>query len=158
MKQLRLYLDTSIISYLYQSDVPEKEKSTNLFWDKVKSDIYDIFISDITLRELNECPEPKRSLMLEKLAEIKMNVISIDDEMINMVKKILDLKILTDKSKDDCFHISAAMVTGCDYLLSWNFKHLVNIRTINGVRAIASLNGYSSIDIITPEFLLDWGD
>ena len=68
---------------------------------------------------------------------------------------ILELKILTDKSKDDCFHIAAAMVTGCDYLLSWNFKHLVNIKTINGVRAIASLNGYSSIDIITPEFLLD---
>lgn len=155
MKKLRLYLDTSIISYLYQSDVPEKERCTNLFWSKVKSDFYDIFISDITLRELNECPEPKRSLMLEKLSEIKMNVLSINDEMIKLVDTILELKILTDKSKDDCFHISAAMVSGCDYLLSWNFKHLVNIKTIKGVRAIASLNGYSSIDIITPEFLLD---
>ena len=155
MKKLRLYLDTSIISYLYQNDVPEKEKCTTLFWSKVKSDIYDIFISDITLRELYECPEPKRSLMLEKLSEIKMNVLSINDEMIKLVNTILELKILTDKSKDDCFHISTAMVSGCDYLLSWNFKHLVNIKTINGVRAIASLNGYSSIDIITPEFLLD---
>ena len=153
MKKLKLYLDTSIISYLYQNDAPEKEKITNLFWEKVKSDIYEIFISDITLRELNECPEPKRSLMLEKLSEIKMNIISLDDEMKKLVNKILELKILTDNSKDDCFHISAAMVSGCDYLLSWNFKHLVNIKTINGVRAIASLNGYSSIDIITPEFL-----
>ena len=155
MKKLKLYLDTSIISYLYQSDAPEKEKITNLFLDNVKADIYEVFISDITLRELNECPEPKRSLMLEKLSEIKINIISIDDEMKNLVNKILELKILTDKSKDDCFHISASMVSGCDYLLSWNFKHLVNIKTINGVRAIASLNGYSSIDIITPEFLFN---
>ena len=65
MKKLRLYLDTSIISYIFQSDAPEKEKITNLFWDNVKADIYEVFISDITLRELNECPEPKRSLMLE---------------------------------------------------------------------------------------------
>ena len=155
MKKTKLYLDTSIISYLYQNDAPEKERSTNIFWDEVKSGKYYIYISDITLRELNECKEPKRTMMFEKLSEIKMDVISINDEMINLVNMILELKILTDKSKDDCFHIAAAMVTGCDYLLSWNFKHLVNIKTINGVRAIASLNGYSSIDIITPEFLLD---
>ena len=133
----------------------KKKSVLTYFGVRLNLDIYNIFISDITLRELYECPEPKRSLMLEKLSEIKMNVLSINDEMIKLVNTILELKILTDKSKDDCFHISAAMVSGCDYLLSWNFKHLVNIKTINGVRAIASLNGYSSIDIITPEFLLD---
>lgn len=154
MKKHKLYLDTSIISYLYQNDVPEKEKMTNLFWKNVKSDLYEIYLSEITLRELNECSEPKKSLMKKALAEIKFNLIEINDEMKNLVSSILNLKILTEKSKDDCFHISAAMVSNCDYLLSWNFKHLVNIKTINGVRAIASLNGYSSIDIITPEFLL----
>ena len=155
MKKLKLYLDTSIISYLFQQDSPEKEKITNKFWYDVKSDLYDIYLSDITLRELNECSEPKKSKMLRALSDINFNLIEINDEMKELVKRILELKILTEKSKDDCFHISAAIVNNCDYLLSWNFKHLVNIKTINGVRAIASLNGYSSIDIITPEFLLN---
>ena len=35
----------------------------------------------------------------------------------------------------------------------WNFRHLVNIQTINGIRAITNLQGYSPIDIVSPEMM-----
>ena len=38
----------------------------------------------------------------------------------------------------------------CDCIISWNFKHIVNIKTIRGVRAITNLEGYKGIDVINP--------
>ena len=70
-----------------------------------------------------------------------------------LAKQIIDLGILSEKSHDDCYHIAIAVLEGCNYIVSWNFKHLVNVKTINGVRAITNLCGYSSIDIVSPEMM-----
>ena len=43
----------------------------------------------------------------------------------------------------------------CNIILSWNFKHIVNIKTIHGVRAITNLVGYKTIDIVSPSVLLE---
>ena len=63
--------------------------------------------------------------------------------------------ILNPKSFDDCQHIAVAVVNDCDCIISWNFKHIVNIKTIRGVRAITNLEGYKGIDIINPSVLLE---
>ena len=31
--------------------------------------------------------------------------------------------------------------------ISWNFKHIVNVKTIRGVRAITNMEGYKMIEI-----------
>ena len=154
MGKLKLYLDTSIISYLQQPDTPEKEAATNQFWNIAITGIYNLYISDTTLQEINNCKEPKRSNMLDWLSEIDFTLLENTQETKNVVNKILELNILTSKSIDDCHHIASALIANCDYLLSWNFKHLVNIKTVNGVRAIANLQGYHSIDIVTPEYFV----
>lgn len=55
--------------------------------------------------------------------------------------------------KNDCQHIAAAVVTECNCIISWNFKHQRNIKTIHGVRAITNLTGYKPIDILSPTVL-----
>ena len=72
-----------------------------------------------------------------------------------LAQKIVDMGILRPKSYDDSQHIAAAVVNGCDCIISWNFKHIVNIKTIRGVRAITELEGYKRIDIINPSALLE---
>lgn len=62
--------------------------------------------------------------------------------------------ILTSKSIDDCQHIATAVVHSCDCIISWNFKHIVNIRTIKGIREITHLEGYEDIEIMNPSVLL----
>lgn len=69
--------------------------------------------------------------------------------------KIIDMGVLTNKSYDDCQHIAAAVVAECNCIISWNFKHIVNIKTIHGVRAITNLTGYKPIDILSPTVLLE---
>ena len=51
--------------------------------------------------------------------------------------------------------IAAAVVAECNCIISWNFKHTVNIKTIHGVRAITNLTGYKPIAILSPAVLLE---
>lgn len=77
-------------------------------------------------------------------------------EMFKMVaKKIIEMGILSQKSFDDCQHIGAAVMNECDCIISWNFKHIVNVKTIRGVRAITNLEGYKMIEIWSPSVLLE---
>lgn len=73
--------------------------------------------------------------------------------MESVAHKIIDMGILTNKSYDDCQHIAAAVVTECNCIISWNFKHIVNIKTIRGVRAITNLKGYKGTDLINSSVL-----
>ena len=154
-RKTKIYLDTSVLSYLKQDDSPERTSATLKFWEELKArtDI-NIYLSDVTLAELSDCYEPKRTFMQEKLKEIKFSLLEKDEDAERLASQIIELGILTDKSHDDCLHIAVAVLEACNYIVSWNFKHLVNVRTINGVRAITNLKGFSPIDIITPEMLL----
>jgi hypothetical protein len=74
----------------------------------------------------------------------------IDERALEIANRFIDFGILRQKSFDDCQHIAAAIVSECDVIVSWNFKHLVNVRTIKGVRAITTLEGYKDILILDP--------
>lgn len=123
-------------------------------WERFKKDKFDIYISLLTMEEFNRCNETKRNKLSEYLNQIKYKVLDVTDEAQNIADMIVDMKILTKKSIDDCTHIGVALSNGLDYLISWNFKHMVNIKTVNGVRAISILNGYKTIDLVTPTYFL----
>ena len=155
MRKLKVYLDTSVISHLMQEDVPEKMAITQELWTMFCAGEYDIYLSIVTTGELMDCPEPKRSGLMQYLDEIQYALLPVTDETVTLANKIIDMGVLTRKSFDDSRHIAAALIGDCDCIVSWHFKHLVNIRTIHGVRAIANLEGYRPIDIVSPETLLE---
>lgn len=155
MQKLKVYLDTSVISHLMQEDVPGKMADTRKLWEMFKNGEYDVYLSTVTLEEVDDCSEPKKSVLFDFLDEIHYTPIQIDDIMLEVAQEIIDLGILTKKSFDDCQHIAAAIISGCDCILSWNFKHMVNIKTIRGIRAITTLEGYRPIEILSPSVLLE---
>jgi predicted nucleic acid-binding protein len=155
MEKLKVYLDTSVISHLMQEDVPEKMADTLKLWDMFKAGKYDVYLSQVTIDEVRKCPESKRSVMYDYLSDINYTKLDINAETLELAQKIIDIGILTQKSFDDCQHIAAAVIGGCDCIISWNFKHIVNIKTIRGVRAITNLKGYKSIEILNPSVLLE---
>ncbi len=154
MRRLKLYLDTSFLSHLHQPDAPEKMRDTLALWNEIIAGEYEAVISEVTARELMKCEEPKRSLMAQYLKTAAFEPIAINDEIDDLAGEIIRRGILKPKNIDDCTHIASAIISSCDIIVSWNFKHLVNIRTINGVRAITVANHYKQIDIYTPTMLL----
>ena len=92
------------------------------------------------------------------MSDIEYTKLEINAEIVELAQKIIDMGILRPKSFDDCQHIAAAVVNACDCIISWNFKHIVNIRTIKGIRAITHLESYKDIDIMNPSVLLGGGE
>lgn len=118
MEKLKVYLDTSVISHLMQEDVPEKMADTLKLWDMFKAGKFDVYLSTVTLEEVSDCPEPKRSQMYHYLEQIDYTPIEITDDMSDIAQQIIDMSILTKKSYDDCQHIAAAVIYGCDCIIS----------------------------------------
>lgn len=154
-RRVRVYLDTSVISYLDQRDAPEKMSETIEVWELLKQNIYDVFISNRVIYELGRCKEPKRSNLFSKLEEINYTLLQVDDKTISLANKFINAGILRPKSIDDCEHIASAILADCDIIVSWNFKHIVNFKTIKGIKIITTLEGYKDILIYPPPALLE---
>lgn len=155
MKKFKIYLDTSVISHLEAEDTPEKMRDTHDFWQEVKMGKYFVVISDLTIAELTKCPEPKRSVLFHYLNEIDYEEVHETNETLTLAEEYIKHKVLNPKSRDDCRHIAIATIVSCKYIASWNFKHFVNIKTINKVQAINKLLDYNEISILPPSMMLE---
>ena len=154
MKKLKIYLDTSVISHLQHDDAPDKMADTLMLWEKIKTGKYEAIISSVTERELEACAEPKRSTLLNCLQQIPHSIVPLNEQALAIAGKVIELGILTPKSIDDCQHIAVAIVGGCDIMVSWNFKHIVNHKTIQGVKAVTAITGFPEMLIYTPTILM----
>ena len=153
MKKPKIYLDTSVISHLDAPDALEKMQETLALWDEIKLEKFDALISDVIIEELECCTEPKKSKLYGFLGQIDVIRIEETEEAITLTNKYMEYGVLKEKSRDDCRHIALATINDCDYIISWNFKHFVNIKTIDKVQAVNKLLGYKEIKIIPPPML-----
>jgi hypothetical protein len=158
MNKIKIYLDTSVISHLSANDTPDKMKDTLTLWEFIKSGKYITVISSLALSELDSCPEPKRTLLLSYLGDIDYEKAEETPECIALSKEYLRYGVLRSKSRDDCRHISIATISGCKYIISWNFKHFVNARTIEKVQAVNKLLGYNEVAIWPPSMIIEGDD
>ena len=155
MKKLKVYLDTSIISYLDQQDAPDRMRETQRLWELFRQEKYDVYISDVVIREISQCPPEKLEVLTRFLDEIRYTIIETDENTLALAEKFIDFGILKKKSMDDCQHIAAAIIAGCDIITSWNFKHIVNVKTVRGVKTITTLEGYKDLLIYPPSILVE---
>jgi predicted nucleic acid-binding protein len=155
MNKPKLYLDTSVISHLDQRDAPERMADTLELWEILKTGKYEVVTSVVTTDELAKNAPQKLLVLSGYFAEMFQDVLLITDEAQAIAEQLISLGILTERSIDDCRHIGAAIASKCDFIVSWNFKHMVRVKTIKGVRAITSLRGYPNIDIVQPTMLLE---
>jgi predicted nucleic acid-binding protein len=155
MDKLKILIDTSVVSNLYAPEVPHLEAEALEFWGDVKAGKYEVYISSVLFQENEACPEPKRTKIREFIADIDYILIDAENslEISKIENEIIKQGILTENHRNDCTHIACAVVAGCDVIVSWNFKHMVKRKTINGIRAINLLNGFKLIDILPPPAL-----
>lgn len=155
MRKLKVYLDTSVISHLQQEDVPEKMRETQELWAQFKErkDI-EVVISDLVLREISKCSEPKLSFLLDELAQLDYTLASVTEDEKSLADIYLQNGVLREKSLDDLTHIAIATLNECRYIVSWNFKHFVNPKTIKAVNAINLSMNLSQVDIFPPSMML----
>ena len=158
MKKLKIYLDTSVISHLDQQDAPEKMADTRKLWEELEQGKYETCIPDVCFDELKGCNEEKQAILYGYLGNINYQRYQVTPEIKELAEKIIEFGVLAKKSYDDCLHIATAVVNNCNIIASWNFSHIVKVKTINGVRTVNLMNGYNTIDIYSPTMLLEGDD
>ena len=93
--------------------------------------------------------------MFKYLDEINFQIFSKTSEIIRLANEYIAGGVLKEKSYADCLHIAFAVVYNCDIIVSWNFKHLANYKTINKVKIVNAINHYKEISIMPPSMLLE---
>jgi len=143
----RLYFDTSVFGGVYDK---EFEFETELLFEMVKAGEITWVYSDLTEFELENAPEKVKEHFLN-LPNEHIEFIEITEEMDQLANCYINEKVVGETSIDDCRHIACATIKKVDYLVSWNFKHIVNVFRIRGYNSINIKNGHSQLDIRSPK-------
>ena len=156
MKKLKIYLDTSAIGYLDEQESPKEMNEMKQLWSLIKRGQYETVISEVTFDEIGKNRNSEKvDVLLKFIAEISYSRVDISEE----ITKIADMVkqnglIIADRHINDRLHIGCAIDSECDIIVSMNFKHLVNVSTIRGVRAISVFQCNRNIDIVSPASLI----
>lgn len=150
MKKPRLYFDTSVFGGIY--DVEFQNETEKLF-DLVRSGEVICVYSDLTEYELENAPEKIKKHFLN-LDRKTVEFLEITKEINDLAEEYIREKVVGETSLDDCRHIACATVNMVDYLVSWNFKHIVNVFRIRGYNSINIKNGYMPLDIRSPKDII----
>ncbi len=162
-KKLKIYLDTSVINFLFADDAPEFKKVTIDFFEHfIKTGYYDSYISPFVIEEINATRnEIKREILLSVIRDYPINILSNlpIDEIQAVSELYIAHKLIPQKNYMDAYHIATSILSNIDYLISWNFKHLANIKKENQIKIVnLSNNIIDELRIITPLELMDYGN
>jgi hypothetical protein len=140
-----LYLDTSVLGGYFDD---EWKEPTQKLWRQMEVGVWHFVSSDVIAQEIEKAPERVRELFdntftLETLLEVT-------DEVEELAKAYVKHEVVTPKYKDDALHVAACTIARIDHLVSWNFRHLVNVKRETGFNAVNLLQGYKPIRIVNP--------
>jgi len=151
LNKLKIYIDTSIIGGCFDEEF--QLYSNFLFKQFIEGDLIAV-ISELTLDELENGP-PYLKEQLNKIPDKNKLFFSITEEAIDLARKYIENDILTDKMFADALHIAIATIVKVDAVVSWNFKHIVNLKRIKSFNAVNLKEGYYLLEIRSPREIID---
>jgi len=109
--------------------------------------------SDLCEFELENAPDEVKEHFLS-LDKDNIEFVEITEEINQLAEEYIKEKVVGETSIDDCRHIACATLNKVDYLISWNFKHIVNVFRIRGYNSINIKNGQIQLDIRSPKEII----
>ena len=153
MTKYRVYLDTSVINFLFADDAPDFRRVTEEFFDRHAAQ-HELYGSDVLVRELNADPDvPRRERHLKTLADHRVAILPAnrDEEVARLADVYMRHGVVPVRKRDDALHVAYATVFEMDVVLSWNFKHLANLRREARFTTVNHEEGYwRSPRIVSP--------
>lgn len=151
MKKLKLYIDTSVLGGLFDSEDPKRVDTAERVLLLVKQGVYEGYISRTTIEEVLAAPDRIREKLKVKIRETGFAVLEETEECINLANAYVRDGAEPEKYRDDARHIAIAVFHEVDYIVSWNYKHMVNIAVRRLIDSTNLRMGYGPIEIISPE-------
>ncbi len=139
----RIYLDTSVIGGYFDDEF--REKTRRLFDAFLRGEAR-MVLSDLTLRELEPAPERVRILV----DGLPKEMIETSTESLELATHYIAAGAVGEASRSDAEHIALATIAKIDVLVSWNFRHIVNLPKIRRYNSVNQALGYPQLEIRTP--------
>jgi len=153
MKQ-RLYIDTSVFGGYFDEEFSE---FTRPLFERLQNGEFRLLFSAVTQDELGYAPEKVKGLVTSLRVEYT-EFMETNDEAVELATQYIKEKVVGQTSFADCLHIALATINRADFLISWNFKHIVNVQRIRGYNAINIKNGYKELEIRSPRDFMTYED
>ena len=142
----RIYIDTSVIGGYFDE---EFEFYTKLFFEKVEQGKFKVILSDILATELKGAPEEVLTFY-QSIPKTQIEYVDQTEDSIQLGEDYINEGVVGKTSLTDCRHIALATLVNSDILVSWNFKHIVNITRIRGYNSVNIKKGHRVLEIRTP--------
>lgn len=148
--KVRIYTDTSVLGGC--EDEEFAEHSIRLMEGFVRGERV-LVLSTLTVQELAGAPVEVRR-RLAAVPEAHIETLQLDAEARELAEAYVAAGVVTAKMRADAQHIAIATVARVDILVSWNFKHVVNLQRIHGYNSVNLRKGYPMMEIRTPREVL----
>ena len=146
----KIYIDTSVVGGCFDE---EFEEWSNQLFEEFIHGIKIAVVSDITYREVELAPQEVQDKLSSIPDENKEEVL-INNEVENLASEYIKVGAVSAKYFEDALHIAIATLHKVDVLVSWNFKHIVNIERIRKYNSVNLMLGHGMIEIRTPREIL----
>jgi predicted nucleic acid-binding protein len=151
----KVYVETSVIGAYFEEreDVVSTAQRhwSRLWWDEIKSE-YDVVVSEAVINELAN-PNYPYSENAVALVEDIQHVESVG-EVYDIINIYVTRKLMPRDILGDALHLALASYHKCDYLLTWNCKHLANPNKFQHIRIVNTALGLYVPIITTPNQLI----
>jgi predicted nucleic acid-binding protein len=152
----RVYLETSIISYLAAHPSRDlitaaRQQITHEWWSRRRPQ-FGVYISEIVVAEAaagDVDAARRRAQWMEGVPSL-----SVSDEATALARKLVQAARLPERAAIDALHISLAACHGMHYLLTWNSTHIANAEFRPKVERACRDNGYEPPALCTPDELM----
>jgi predicted nucleic acid-binding protein len=149
-RPLRVYIDTSVFGGVHDD---EFRAPSERFFTAVRGGDFTVLVSEALVVEIASAPEVVQATFEAHRAH--MEALDTTAEAIALAEAYLAARVVPAASRVDALHVALASIAGADAVVSWNFKHLVQLRRIRGFHAVNVLRGYPLIEIRSPLEVID---
>ena len=153
---MRLYLDTSVIGALFDTEIPQRIETTRVLLDSISHGRHTGVISNIVLEEIERSPEELRGKLLAEIRKVPFQLISEDESSAGLLEIFEREGFIRKGARLDLRHLAVATISGVDAVVSWNFRDIVNIKTRRAVHSVNLRLGFPLIEIVSPEEVIEY--
>lgn len=146
-----LYLETSVVGAYLDNGDPFRRDLTIRWWEHELGE-YEAFSSVLVERELERFEEPHRTGYLKLVRPLPR--LELAEEVAILAEGYIERGIFHRKYMADAVHVALASFHKIDYIVTWNFGHIANVRKQARLRLFNTAAGFFSPVIVTPEFLV----
>jgi predicted nucleic acid-binding protein len=146
----KFYLDTSILGAVCDPGPEERLVATRRILDGLTKGLWEGHISTLVLEEIERAPEAVRSAIARELQRSPLTVLEESSESLALARSYVSAGAVPSAYEDDARHIAVATVSDIRVIVSWNFRHMVNIERKQKINSVNLREGFPLIDLVSP--------